>query len=1399
MGDPLDLLLDSSPILNGYRPAYSYVSLTQGYVVDAEFINEETGFKAVAFRNSATNDIILAFGGTDGTNGTDWKANIQSYGFSQWESRSTEVLTYLNSLRDGDGNLTVTVNFTGQSLGGALAQYAAYDWLKSSTNSTDASHVTLTTFNSLGGVYGLQAKGRSDFASVLASLSSAANFVVQGDLVSRIGGGFAAGPIYQLSYPPEQLNPVTGLSYKETLGLVESHRIESGFYANLQSDGFASAQLIDPASYIIPSDRLAQPAALLGNLLNAKGAFVGSDLADFLAGLSAAAAIADPVQFDALYKAVLQSGRDTGGLSTGTFTVLNGLRYPTDLVLRAIGAAATPITLIGAGLADFFDLGLTGIQKAFSGVQRFLDLSPSQVPAPPLSMSTNEYASKLLVYLSDVPGSTPTSNPLAQEFQSSNVNADALAEHLLSTSGDTWRTDLLAYLPQQLPTLADKTKLVGLTNALYATLSEIPGLTSQELTLLAQEREAATLDTGSGFANAFQDFTQKIANVAFNLGQTITSFADIQLIDQAYAAELSDPRLSSSVKSVIEDAREIVQRAGQTVVVQQGIGANPFDGAGFNPDAVPPATVNVNEGQLRTLSINLPFEAGIGGQRLQLTLAGPTAGTFTVLTGSDTLTPQNGSVLLTIPEGQRQLIVGLRSTQDISVNSALTVSATLLDAAGQATHTTHLEANVALAETGALASSELPVQGPVERIWTGTPGWDDLDTYPFAENHLISAGGGNDVINGWAGDDQLYGEGDADLIFGGQGRDVLDGGAGIDRLEGDSVESHTDASPVWGLPDTDYLDGGAGDDVLLGYDHNDVLLGGDGADQLVGDDYPATLPFGYPEAAGGRPVGADYLDGGAGDDLLFGGLGEDVLLGSDGTDELHGDNVTGGSWYEFIFSGTNLGFIPVINPTGRPARFTADGYADYLDGGAGSDILVGDGGDDIVLGGTDNDFLFGDDQSTFTVTPGTDWLDGGAGDDLLNGGRGTDALFGGDGNDLLFGDSADPTIGADDTLDGGAGDDELQGGGGNDLLEGGLGNDLMFGGDGGDSLYGGAGLDELQGGLGADVLDGEADNDLVVGQAGNDTLFGGDGADELQGGDGDDELAGEDGDDFLLGDAGQDVLFGGDGADRLQGGIGDDLLVGNSGNDLLFGEDGADQLFGDDGNDVLNGGEGTNLLIGGEGDDQIFGGSDADHLEGGAGNDFVAGGSGADTIIYDGRGQDVLVADANDTLELANGLTPTSTQALRSGNDLVITVAGTTNRLTVQAFFASPANQLQQVTFSDGTVWNQATLLDQSRNIVGTENADTLTAPDGLGYRIQGLGGNDVVTGGAGVDTLEGGAGLDTLRGGDGTDTLLGGADGDVLTGGRRQRRAGWRHRRRSAAGRSRSRSVSLQSWRWRR
>ena len=617
---------------------------------------------------------------------------------------------------------------------------------------------------------------------------------------------------------------------------------------------------------------------------------------------------------------------------------------------------------------------------------------------------------------------------------------------------------------------------------------------------------------------------------------------------------------------------------------------------------------------------------------------------------------------------------------------------------------------IKLADTGTLASSELPVQGPVDYSLSNEYIFQGV----YLNNEEVFGTGLGDSHWGQFGDDRLHGLGGTDFLAGGWGRDALYGGDDSDWLQGDWSEELDALGPQ----EQDYLDGGTGDDTLLGYGNADVLLGGDGADQLLGDDYP--------EAPGGRPVGHDYLDGGAGDDLLYAGLGDDVLLGGDGNDGLRGDNVNGGGWNKVVADQNGL-LISVFDPTGRPARFTANGGADYLDGGAGNDTLIGDGGNDILLGGTEGDVLFGDDQQVAVVQEGDDWLEGGAGDDQLVGGGGEDALFGGEGADLLAGDYANnPTLGFDDTLDGGAGDDQLHGGGGHDLLEGGLGNDLLIGDDGEDSLFGGEGLDQLQGGLGDDVLDGEAGNDLLFGGDGIDMLFGGDGIDELQGGSGDDELAGEAGDDFLLGDAGNDILFGDEGADRLQGGTGDDFIGGDAGNDGLFGEDGADTLFGDEGND---------------------------EFLGGVGNDAQDGGIGSDIYLFNlGDGQDDVfeedvVGDVN-TLVFGPGITrDTLTFTHDMAEDtLLIQVGAGSDSILIHGFTNTGVN---------GTSGIQNIVAGGQSFSLG----DLLGLPSG---QIVGTAGNDVIKTGSGNDTIFAGAGDDATTGNAGNDLLVGGAGHDT-------------------------------------
>jgi serralysin len=65
--------------------------------------------------------------------------------------------------------------------------------------------------------------------------------------------------------------------------------------------------------------------------------------------------------------------------------------------------------------------------------------------------------------------------------------------------------------------------------------------------------------------------------------------------------------------------------------------------------------------------------------------------------------------------------------------------------------------------------------------------------------------------------------------------------------------------------------------------------------------------------------------------------------------------------------------------------------------------------------------------------------------------------------------------------------------------------------------------------------------------------------------------------------------------------------------------------------------------------------------------------------------------------------------------------------------------------------------------VVGTTGADTLAAA-ATSTLVQGLGGNDSLTGGAGFDTLDGGTGTDTMSGGTGSDTYIVDSAKDVIS-----------------------------------
>jgi Ca2+-binding RTX toxin-like protein len=241
----------------------------------------------------------------------------------------------------------------------------------------------------------------------------------------------------------------------------------------------------------------------------------------------------------------------------------------------------------------------------------------------------------------------------------------------------------------------------------------------------------------------------------------------------------------------------------------------------------------------------------------------------------------------------------------------------------------------------------------------GTDGSDSIDLsgirgrdLPLLNSVSVSAGGG---------DDRLQGSPLADVLRGGEGSDRVNGSGGDDVLDGGSGD--------------DTLRGGAGRDILRGRMGDDRLIGQGGVDR-VEESAEADLELGDTYLVG---RGRDWLSsieqavlvaGDVGHRLdargfshavtLLGGAGEDVLLGGASSDHLDG---------------------------GRGA--------DVLIGGDGRDRLNGRAGDDTILGGAGDDTMLGG--------AGRDLMLGGLGDDLLRGHGGLDTLVGGPGSDDIRG------------------------------------------------------------------------------------------------------------------------------------------------------------------------------------------------------------------------------------------------------------------------------------------------------------------------------------------------------------------------------------------------------------
>ena len=290
------------------------------------------------------------------------------------------------------------------------------------------------------------------------------------------------------------------------------------------------------------------------------------------------------------------------------------------------------------------------------------------------------------------------------------------------------------------------------------------------------------------------------------------------------------------------------------------------------------------------------------------------------------------------------------------------------------------------------------------------------------------------------------------------------------------------------------------------------------------------------------------------------------------------------------------------------------------------------------------------------------------------------------------------------------------------------------------------------------------------------------------------EVFGFGGDDIIVGGTGNDVIYGGDGDDIIYdlGGQGgsktQETLEGGSGDDLVYAGINTTTAFynGGDGNDTidfvyltdddlvvdLSTTIGTATSYDNNDIETLYQLSNVENVTGSPQSDRITGSIGANVFGYS-RSDDVIDGGGgDDTYSFSNWVPFTSTTTIGATINIANGAASGEKTLTASLLDAV-ANEQQNssgdlewvyintpVTFTD-------TLTDVE-TLVGTIANDTINGSLSSGaLRIEGAGGDDVVTSGSDDDVLDGGPGADRLLARGGADRVFGGDGSDFLGGGR--------------------------------
>lgn len=544
----------------------------------------------------------------------------------------------------------------------------------------------------------------------------------------------------------------------------------------------------------------------------------------------------------------------------------------------------------------------------------------------------------------------------------------------------------------------------------------------------------------------------------------------------------------------------------------------------------------------------------------------------------------------------------------------------------------------------------------------------------------------------------------------------------------------------------DTINGGSASEVIVTNNGKDGINAGKGNDVIVNKKGDTVYYF---QPGDGQDIIYDYAGN---DKLIIGGNTnpKNLTYRRDKTDLVikiknTSDSITVKNWFMSasnrieeiliiynggIYSVTDNSIMKALTSSkgtngnntlyGTSGNDTIHAYAgdDFISTGAGNDVIYGGLGNDIMIGGTGDDKYYVETINDTVIeneNEGNDTVVASCSYELADNVENL-YLYADAGAINGRGNALDNTIignDYDNIIDGKAGTNKLYGGKGNDtyIINASNANDTIY-------EYADEGIDTVKSSITYTITNANVENLILTG---TDNI---DGRGNKLG----NYIQGNSGSNILRGAEGNDTLYGGGGVDSLFGGKDDDTYIVDNNTTLVkeMADEGTDTVIASVNYTLTNHVENLTLsgtknlkATGNTMDNIIIGNSGDNILEGKKGNDTLQGGEGSDTYIFNrGDGQDTIIESGSvykytDSISFGTGINVEDVKFTKSGNDLIVSIIDTNDKITIKDSNINPDNRIEQFVFANGTIIDGKKFYESStgieNNTIYSDNSVTST------------------------------------------------------------------------------------------